>query len=191
VVISGALTPTGLNDPFSAVDDALFLERMYAYNSGELKGYFDVLGAHPGSNANPPEDMWPEKPGPGPGWTNHGSFYFRRVEQLRQIMVENGDARKQMWLTEFGWMSMDPSPAGFDFASQNSEQEQAEYIADAFRMSRDKYPWMGPMMVFNLNFALPNVATDPTDERIGWSLLRRDGSKRPSFFAVKDYATQK
>lgn len=191
VVISGALTPTGLNDPFTAVDDVLFLERMYAYNSGELKGYFDVLGAHPGSNANAPEDMWPDKPGPGPGWTDHGSFYFRRVEQLRQIMVENGDARKQMWLTEFGWMSMDPAPTGFEFAGQNSEQEQADYISRAFRMGRDRYPWMGPMMIFNLNFALPNVATSQTDERIGWSLLRRDGSKRPSFFAVKDYATQK
>ena len=55
IIITGALTPTGINDPFTAVDDVEFLKRLYAYNSGELKGYFDVLGAHPGSNANPPE----------------------------------------------------------------------------------------------------------------------------------------
>jgi plastocyanin len=188
IVILGALTPTGLNDPFTAVDDVTFLRRLYAYNGGELRGYFDVLGAHPGSNANPPDTFWPDKPGPGPGWTEHPSFYFRRVEQLRQVMVENGDAHKQMWLTEFGWMSMVAPPQGFDFAKQVTEQEQAEYIAQAFRMGRDKYPWMGPMLVFNLNFALPDVAIAPDDERIGWSLLRPDGSKRPSYFSVKEYA---
>jgi plastocyanin len=188
IVISGALTSTGVNDPFVAVDDVLFLKRLYAYNSGELKGYFDVLGVHPGSNANPPDTMWPDKPGPGPGWTTHPSFYFRRIEQLRQVMVENGDAQKQMWLTEFGWASTEKAAPGFEYAEQTSEQEQADYLARAFRMGRDQYPWMGPMLVFGLNFSLPNVATEPTDERIAWSLLRRDGSKRPSYFAVKDYA---
>ncbi len=191
VVILGALTPTGLNDPYKAVDDVEFLRRLYAYNSGELKGYFDVLGAHPGSNANPPEAMYPEQPGPGPGWTNHASFYFRRVEQLRQVMVENGDGHKQIWLTEFGWTSVEKAAPGFEYAEQNTEQEQADYISRAFKMGRDRYPWMGPMLVFNLNFALPNVAPDDADERIGWSLLRRDGSKRPSYFAVKDYASGK
>jgi plastocyanin len=191
VVILGALTPTGLNDPYKAVDDVEFLRRLYAYNSGELKGYFDVLGAHPGSNANPPEALYPDQPGPGPGWTDHPSFYFRRVEQLRQVMVENGDGNKQIWLTEFGWTSVEKPMPGFEYAAQNTEQEQADYIARAFRMSRDRYPWMGPMLLFNLNFALPNVAPDDTDERIGWSLLRRDGTKRPAYLAVKDYASGK
>ncbi len=190
VVIAAALTPTGVNDPSVAVDDLLFLKRLYAYNKGELKGYFDVLGAHPGSNANPPEDLYPDKPGPGPGWNNHASFYFRRIEQLRQVMAENGDAQKQMWLTEFGWTSTtDPAP-GFGYAAQNSEQEQADYIGQAFRMGRDRYPWMGPMILFQLNFALPNITSDPMDERIGWGILRRDGSKRPSYFAVQQYARE-
>jgi len=38
--------------------------------------------------------------------------------------------------------------------------------------------------------ALPNVATDPNDERIAWGIIRRDGSKRPSYFAVQDYAKE-
>ena len=118
VVISAALTPTGVNDPEVAVDDVIFLRRLYAYNGGELKGYFDVLGAHPGSNANPPDTLYPDDPAPGPGWNDDTSFYFRRVEQLRQVMLENGDAQKQMWLTEFGWAST-PNPApGYEYASQ-------------------------------------------------------------------------
>jgi hypothetical protein len=105
-------------------------------------------------------------------------------------MVENGDAHKQMWLTEFGWMSMENPPAGFEYAAQNTEQEQADYIGRAFRMGRDQYAWMGPMLLFQLNFALPNVSIEATDERIGWGILRRDGSKRPSFFAVQQYAKE-
>jgi hypothetical protein len=77
VVIAASLTPTGINNPFEAVDDVVFLQRLYGYNSGELKGYFDVLGAHPGSNANPPDTMHPEKPGPGPGWNNHGQLLLQ------------------------------------------------------------------------------------------------------------------
>ena len=103
-----------------------------------------MLGAHPNATANPPEDLWPDKPGPGPGWTDHASFYFRRVEQLRQIMIENGDARKQIWPTESGWSSMDPPAVGFEYAAQNSEQQQADYIGRAFRMARDQYPCNGP-----------------------------------------------
>lgn len=190
IVITAALTPTGVNDPYKAVDDVIFLKRLYAYNNGEIKGYFDVLGAHPGSNANPPDALAPEKPGPGPGWNNHPSFYFRRIEQIRQVMVENGDADKQMWLTEFGWSSTEKPAAGFEYAAQNSEQEQADYIGRAFRMGRDQYPWMGPMLIFQLNMAMPSITENPNDERIAWGLIRRDGSKRPSFFSFQQYAKE-
>lgn len=190
IVISAALTPTGVNNPEVGVDDVTFLRRLYAYNGGELKGYFDVLGAHPGSNANPPDTMYPDNPGKGEGWNNHPSFYFRRIEQLRQVMLENGDGQKQMWLTEFGWASTDKPAPGYEYASQTSEAEQAQYIGAAYRMGRDKYPWMGVMLLFQLNMATPNVSTDPNDERIAWGVIRRDGSKRPSYDAVKAYAKE-
>ncbi|HKP52643.1 MAG TPA: cupredoxin domain-containing protein [Chloroflexia bacterium] len=190
VVISAPLTPTGVNDPTIGVDDLIFLKRLYAYNGGELKGYYDVLGAHPGSNANPPDTLAPDKPGPGPGWNTHPSFYFRRIEQLRQVMVDNGEAEKQMWLTEFGWASTTKAAAGFEYAEQNSEAEQADYIGKAFRMGRDQYPWMGPMILFQLNFALPNVTEKAEDERVAWGIIRRDGTKRPSYFAVQQYAKE-
>ncbi|HUP27358.1 MAG TPA: hypothetical protein VM409_02910, partial [Chloroflexia bacterium] len=112
------------------------------------------------------------------------------IEQIRQVMVENGDAQKQMWLTEFGWASADKPAPGFEYAAQTSEQKQADYIGQAFRMGRDQYSWMGPMLVFQLNMALPSVAPDPNDERVAWGLVRRDGTKRPSFFAFQQYARE-
>jgi len=57
-------------------------------------------------------------------------------------------------------------------------------------MCRDLYPWMGPMLLFQLNMALPTVSTDPTDERIAWGIIRRDGTERPSYDALKQYSQE-
>jgi hypothetical protein len=43
----------------------------------EIKG--DVANVVFGC-ANPPDTMWPERPGSGPGWVDSREFYFRRVE---------------------------------------------------------------------------------------------------------------
>jgi hypothetical protein len=188
LVVFGGLTPTGVKNVNVAWDEVDFLQQIYAYHNGEVRNYFDVLGAHPGNTLNPPDTLWPALPGPGPRWLNHPSFYFRRIEQVRQVMVAAGDQRKQIWLTEFGWASAAQPAPGFEFAAQVSEEQQAQYLERAFDMSRENYPWIGVMFVFQLNFALPSVTPDPQDERIAWGIIRRDGSKRPAYFALQAYA---
>lgn len=187
LVLTAGLTPTGINDPNFAIDDVNYLEQFYKYNGGEVKKYFDVLGAHTGSNANPPDTLWPQQPGPGPGWRDHASFYFRRIEQIRQVMEANGDGAKKVWLTEMGWAST-PNPAkGFEFAAQVSENQQAQYLSRALQKSRSDYRWLEIAFIFQLNMAFPEFTPDPTDERIAWGLTRRDGSKRPSYFAIQQF----
>jgi hypothetical protein len=181
IVLFGALTPNGIDDPSIAVDDVLFLERAYAWNDGEIRDYFDVLGAHPGSNNNPPDTMWPDNPGPGE-WTTHGSFYFRRVEQLRQVMVDNGDSGKQIWLTEFGWTTANHE-AGYEYGAENSEAEQADYLVRAFEIARSEWPWMGVMFVWQLNYA---IITPEHDEKYPWGVLTDDWTPRPSYEALKE-----
>jgi hypothetical protein len=92
VVVSGALAPTGVNDPtgqrakdaMGVMPDPMYLERMYQYNDGEVRKYFDALGAHPYGFNNPPDTGWPDNPSISPaGYTTHNSFYFRRIEDLR------------------------------------------------------------------------------------------------------------
>ncbi len=191
LVVTAGLTPTGVNNPQFAVDDVLYLRQFYAYNNGEAKKYFDVLGAHPGSAHNPPDTLWPVQPGPGPGWLDHPSFYFRRIEQIRQVMVENGDENKEVWLTEFGWAST-PAPApGFGYAAQVSEEQQGRYLGRALEKGQQEYKWLGRMFIFQLNMALPELTRDVGDERIAWGLVRRDGSKRPAYFAVQEFLSRK
>ncbi len=187
-VLLGPLTPTGVNDPAIAIDDIAYLRQMYEYNGGEVRGYFDVLAAHVAGVHNPPDTLWPDNPGPGPGWVDHPTFYFRHVENIRRVMEEYGDGDKQIWITEFGWASLEnigdtPAP-GYEYALNNTEYEQAVYLIQALEMGRSRYqPWLGAMFIWNLNFS---TITPPTDEKAPFSLLRADWSLRPAYKAVRE-----
>ena len=186
VVVFGGLTPTGVNDPNLGIDDRIYLERFYAFAGGAGKKYFDVLGAHPGSNLNPPDTLWPSQPGPGCAmgnqWCDHPSFYFRRIEGLRQVMEAAGDGNKQVWLTEFGWSTRNDAP-GYGYGQYVTEQNQADYLVRAFQKSKTDYPWMGVMNVWNLNFSTKNP---PTDEKSPWSVITSNFSPRPSYNALRN-----
>jgi polysaccharide biosynthesis protein PslG len=183
IVLYGGLTPTGVNDPSVAVDDAVFLEQCYQYQDGVMKNYFDVLGAHPGSNANSPDQMWPDNPGSAAiGWYNHASFYFRRVQDLRGIMEKYGDGNKQMWLTEFGWTTANQAP-GYEYGVYNTPELQAQYLTRAFEIAKNEWPWMGVMFVWNLNFS---TVVAPSDEKAPWSVINADWSPRPAYTALQN-----
>jgi hypothetical protein len=180
-VLYGGLTPTGVNDPAIAIDDVAFLRQCYEYNGGEIKQYFDALAAHPGGMNNPPETLWPDNPGPGPGFNEHRSFYFRRFEDLRAVMEESGDGAKQIWLTEFGWTTRNAA-RGYEYGQYNSEEDQAAYLVRAYQMAREEYPWLGVLLLWNLNFA---TITKPDDEKAPWGILNADYSPRPAYDALK------
>jgi hypothetical protein len=183
IVLFGGLSPTGIDDVNFAVDDAKFLEQCYLYNNGEMKNYFDVLGVHPGSAGNSPDEFWPVDPPADKTrpWTTHPSFYFRRVENLRAVMEKYGDSAKQVWLTEFGWTTKNAAK-GYEYGALISEDLQAQYLVRAFQRSKDNYPWMGVMSVWQLNFA---TFVSAYDEKAPWGLIRSDWSLRPSYLALK------
>ncbi|MFL5732815.1 MAG: hypothetical protein ACJ78Q_06405 [Chloroflexia bacterium] len=195
IVLFGGLTPTGVNNPSIAIDDVKYLEQIYAYGGGAIKNYFDVLAAHPGSNNNTPDQLWPDQPGDGhcPAkyanqegtcWKNHPSYYFRRIEQQYAVMKANGDGNKQMWLTEFGWDSTPNAPNGYEYAELITPEQQAQFLVRALQKGDYDYPWMGVMCVWNLNFSTLGLPSN--DEKVGWSVLNPDWSPRPSFIALRD-----
>ncbi|MHB8644967.1 MAG: cellulase family glycosylhydrolase [Thermomicrobiales bacterium] len=198
-VVFGGQTPTGVTGhPEVALDDVQYLQQIYAINGGEVKNYFDVLGAHPGSNCNPPDNSWPDNPPTnacgtdpdgGRSYTKDNSFYFKRILQLRSVMEQNGDGGKKMWLTEFGWDSSQTPPDAYKYARYVSEDQQAQYLTRAFALGKS-YPWMGVMFVWNLNFPV-TLAADPSsggagNEKYGWGVLNGDGSPRPSYNALRN-----
>ncbi len=192
VVLFGPLTPTGVNDPTIAVDDIAYLKQAYEYNDGEVRDYFDVLAGHVGGTLNPPDTLWPDKPGPGPGWQDHSTHYFRHVENIRAVMEAYGDADKQVWLTEFGWASIegltDVPDTGYEYAAEVSAQQQADYLVAALERGRTTYqPWMGAMLIWNLNFARTNP---PGDQKSAFGLIDAAGEPRPAYDAIKAYIAE-
>jgi len=186
-VIAGPPSSTAVNSPGVAISDERYYRAMYSYQNGVIRNYFDVQAVHPGGSANAPDTLWPEKPSTAKGWTTDATFYFRHVENVRKLMEEYGLADHQIWITEYGWATQNDTP-GFEFGNQISFDLQAEYIVGAMRRTKEQYPWVGNMILWNLNFG-PLRARDgqPLNEQASFSILNGDYSPRPSYLAIQSY----
>jgi hypothetical protein len=158
VVVAGALTPTGVNDGSTAIDDVAYLQRMYG--TGRLKNCSDAIGAHPSGYNNPPDAKFGYSDPTAPSFKNHPSFFFRdTMERYRDVMVANGDSGKRVWPTEFGWASTSSPVTGYEYARDNTPPEQAEFLVRAYQMARN-WGWVGPMFLCNLNFGITNPGSE-------------------------------
>ncbi len=156
IVISGAMTPTGAPPPV-AMDDVQYLQAMYANG---LKNYSDAIGAHPSGFANPPDAKLPEGNLPNKGYDDHRSFFFREtMESYRNIMVQNGDAGKTIWPTEFGWPVLRYDDGRFPFAAENSLETQSQYTVRAYQMMKS-WGWVGTAFLWNLDYNVTAAGTE-------------------------------
>ncbi len=186
VAIMGALTPTGVIDPNTAIDDAEYLRQLVAYNNGEVANYFDVLGAHPGGYNHPPTDtpqnITRNQSGGFGSDNKHPSFFFTRYAELHNILAAAGIS-KDVWFTEFGWASSDQPVASYEYAAQNSDQDQADYLVSSFNLVKQRHPYVGVMIVWNLNFRVTN---SKTHETWAFGILNSDWSPRPAYNALRN-----
>lgn len=186
-VLAGAPSSSGVTDPAIAIADQEYYRAMYSYKNGMIKNYFDVQAAHPGGSANPPDTMWPDNPSKADGWNDDSTFYFRHIEKVRAIMEEFGLGDRQIWVTEFGWATQNDTP-GYEFGNQVTLDQQAQYITGAMELAYEKYPWMGVMFLWNMNFSVlwsEQNPPQPLHEQASFSILNGDWSPRPSYLAVQ------
>ena len=183
IVVFPALTPTGHGDCNAALDDVVYLDRLYQETGGQIKQYFDVMGAHPSGYNSPPGDWVDRSTAPGSGFRNHDSFFFLRFTQLREVMLKHGDD-KPMWFTEFGWSVCDPNNRvpHYEYCGDNSEEERAAYFDQAFQMLWEQYPYVQVAIVWNLNF---RAIVPETDEKWGFGLVNADWSTTPAYEVLK------
>jgi hypothetical protein len=181
IVVSGGPTPVGYTSE-TAIDDFDYLRQMY---EAGLPNYCDAVGVHPSGFNNPPDWHYPpgySEAGDSESFRGNRQFYFlNTIEGYHDIMTSFGDTTHKLWATEFGWASIEnlterPN-AGYEYAADNTEMEQAEYLLAALQIARNK-GYMGVMIVWNLNFA---PAGGATDERAAFGILREDWSQRPAY----------
>lgn len=163
-VISAGLSPTGVYDRTAAPDDQ-YLQWMY--NAG-LSGNYDVLGLNANAQVADPTVA----PGSIDGLAD-GSFYFRRIEQMRAIEEKNGDTRP-VWLMEFGWTSDPIHPDRAWYAV--SEDQKSISILAAMQYARANWPWMGVMTLWGM----PDPTWTPDREEYWWMVTNPDGTDRPA-----------
>ena len=167
LVITAGLSPDGVTDGHSA-DDVQYLQ--WLYDAG-MQGKYDVLGAHGNTQAPEVDAAFGSLPN-----FPHPSFYFRRVEQLREVMVKNGDADKRVWLLEFGWTADSVHPNYSWFAV--SEAKKGDNILKAFQYARDHWqPWIGVMTLWTV----PDPTWTPDREEYWWAITNADGTARPAY----------
>lgn len=192
VVISGALAPTGgwvePDGQVTAIDDFVFMQQLL--ESGMLD-YADCVGAHHnGYNIGPDvtaEDAPLQAEAAtasfrGPFENVHHSWSFRStLETYYQMMA----GQKKLCVTEFGWASTEGTggtPAGFGFADDNTLQEQADWIVQAFQLQRE---WGITWLAFLWNLDYGPKGLGPEDNNVPYSILNLDGSPRPAFEALE------
>jgi hypothetical protein len=182
LVLLGAPSPTGANIPGQVIDDLTYLQQLYAINNGEVKGYYDAVSVHPSGFSNPP-NCTPATPqcSLSGGFNNDDSFYaFTRVAEYRALMVQQGEASKKIWFTEFGYCSNPTPPAGYEYCSSVTEQKQANFLVQAFMQARG-LDYVAGMMQWNLNF---QQVVPQTNEQWGFGIIHSDLSARPAYSAL-------
>jgi hypothetical protein len=195
IVISGALSPTGVNgvdpnnpDRVTSMEDSTYLQRMV--DQGFLN-YCDCVGAHHNGYNIPPDVAWDQDYQDDTAqfrgfWDNpHPSWTFRSTLWMYHDIVSG---MKPLCVTEFGWASADGLggyPRGFEFAGDNTLEEQAEYIVQAYQLMRE-WGFVRLAFLWNLDFA-NKVHLDPSEDPYGsYSIIDRDGAPRPAFNAIQE-----
>lgn len=185
LVISAGMAPTTRSDNV-AMPDTEYLKQMYAAGA---RPYFDALGAHGAGYKAPPEKD-PGEVANDPAFYNKGDpncpgpacriYSFRHVEDLHQIMLDNGDVDKQVVVLEFGW-TMDPRPNSPYAWHAITEEQQADYFVRAYQYAKQNWqPWIGVMSLIYM----PNVEWTEDDEQYWWSIALPN---YPQFYPRKAY----
>ncbi|MFW6183004.1 MAG: cellulase family glycosylhydrolase [Chloroflexota bacterium] len=192
IVVSGALSPTGVHDAVTSYDDFQYMEAMV---SAGMLDYADCVGAHHNGYNIPPDVPFDEAAAlpeaqtaqfRGPFDNPHHSWSFRTTLDTYAETIQAADPEAKLCVTEFGWPSSegyDQAPEGFGFAMDNTLEEQAQYIVQAFQQMHDSgNVWLA--FLFNYDFG--NKGSGPTDDTVPYSIIDMNGSPRPAFQAVAD-----
>ncbi|MCU0498686.1 MAG: cellulase family glycosylhydrolase [Anaerolineae bacterium] len=153
ILISAGLSPTGNDDALARRDD-LYLQDLYDLN---FQQYVDVVGMHAPGFTAPEVDP---ADAPAGRWAS-----FRRIEDLRKIMIANGDAARQVAILETGYTTEQRDPVYAWFAVD--EATQARHLSAAYAYAAEHWrPWVGLMSAIYMS--KPTWTAE--DEEFWWSV---------------------
>ncbi|MEO1646433.1 MAG: beta-galactosidase, partial [Chloroflexota bacterium] len=161
---AGALAPTlePVGSP-NGLMDTRYLEGMYA---GGADNYFDALAIHT-YGFTYPADAPPDE----------NILNFRRAELLLDIMAENDDADKPVYITEMGW---NDHPRWIQAVRPS---QRSQYTIDAFELVDSEWEQVEAMCVWAFRYPVPTLSYPDN-----YTLVTTDFQIRPIYYALQAYA---
>jgi len=161
-VIAGALAP--LQDFFGLTSSPqTFLAAMYAAGA---QGFFDAISVHP-YEFNQVLKF-------SQGALNPLAALYQ-VQQMRAIMVQNGDSDKLIWATEYGFQTVLDQLGVVD---PTSNQLQADFIKDFITTWR-ALTYTGPLFIYTTRDGVPGTDT-------GYGIFQADWTAKLAVKVISD-----
>jgi hypothetical protein len=171
-ILSAGLAPTGTTDGTAQPDDT-YLQWMYTEG---LASFTDGIGMIANGFGIPPETPIlsdPSRP--------HQSFYFRHIEQMRNIMVQNGDVNKQAWIMETGYTTDTRPGSPYAWSAVPDEATKGDYIIRSLQYAKQNWaPWIAVTTVWTLS----DPEWDANNEQYYWAITNPDGTQRDSYVMI-------
>ena len=181
VIVAAALAPTISQDgggfPGGGLNDLVFFQRMYAAGAGSC---FDVAAAQGYGLFSGPDDHRSS-----PLQTN-----IARHVLMRDIMVNNGDAHKPIWLAEVNWNALpaaDSVPGGIsDYGRYGitTVEQQARYVPQVYERAKREWPWVGVIAVW---YFKPASDAEKNTAPYYFRMVEPDFTPLPVYAAMKAY----
>jgi hypothetical protein len=173
VIIAGSLAATIEMDGYPhGMNDFVFLQRMY---DAGAKDYFDIMAVQG-------YGLWS---GPSDRRMRPRVLNFSRPQYIRDIMIENGDENKPIWMTEMNWNAIPADHPAYPMFGRVTEREQADYAVQAYRRAQAEWPWMGVMNVWFFKRASDAEQDQPM---YYFRMVEPDFNPMPIYGALKEEA---
>jgi hypothetical protein len=176
VIIAGALAATinlqpDAAPPANSLSDLIFLQRMYDAGAAP---YFDIMAVQGYGLWSGPTDRRMH-----PRVLNISHHLF-----IRDLMVQNGDAHKPIWISEMNWNA---APEGVEPRyGRVSLAQQARYLPLAYGRVLDEWPWVGVANTWYLKRATDAWEQNQQPEAY-FRLLAPDFTPQPVYLSMQEF----
>ena len=169
LVLSGALAPTHDLEG-SNLNDLVFLQRMYDAGAGDC---FDILSVQG-------YGLWS---GPTDRRQHPTIINYARHVLVRDLMVQNGDAHKAIWISEMNWNPVPDSVLTSGTYGQVTPEQAARYAPLAYARAEREWPWIG---VINFWFFKRATDAERDQEWYYFRMLEPDFTPTPVYYSMRD-----
>jgi outer membrane protein assembly factor BamB len=165
LVLAGGLLPTRASDPAVALDDLAYYQKLATYDNGAARAAYDAVAVWLLTGNSAPGDHSKDQ--------DERYRRFTYLERLRNELVYQGDADKQLWVT-LGW-ALRP---GGDELEAVDPRTQAEFVLKAIARTRERHPWVATLLFRGMS------AQEPVPGEADYRLVAADGRPLRAFEAL-------